>query len=79
MAANNISMATNRQTPPKTADASKDAARMTCAGQVTLPKLDGVFVASSIHLPMPVQVKAAPIWGNEFLLTRLFENQVTPN
>jgi len=79
MAANNISMATNRQTPPKTADASKDAARMTCAGQVTLPKLDGVFVASSSHLPMPVQVKATPIWGDEFLLTRLFENQVKPN
>ena len=52
---------------------------MTCASQVTLPKLDGVFVASSSHLPMPVQVKAASIWGNEFLLTRLFENQVTPN
>ena len=43
MVAKNISMATNRQTPPKTADASLDAARMTCAGQVTLPELDGVF------------------------------------
>ena len=79
MAANNISMETNRQTPKKTANASKDATRMTCAGQVTLPKLDGVFVVSSSHLPTPVQVKAIPTWGDEFLFTRLFENQVKPN
>ena len=79
MAANIITMGENRQTPTKLADASKDATCMTCAGQLTLPKLDGVFVVSSSHLPTPMQIKAAPIWGDEFLLTRLFENQVKPN
>ena len=52
---------------------------MTCAGEVTIPKLDGIFVASFSHLATPVQFKAVPIWGDEFLLTRLFENQVKPN
>ena len=52
---------------------------MTFAGRVTFPKLDEVFLASSSPLPMPVQVKADSIWVDDFLLTRLFENQVKPN
>ena len=49
---------------------------MACAGQVTLPERDGIFVASFSRIPAPAQVKALPIAES---VTRLFENQATPN
>ena len=52
LAAKNINMATTRLTPPKTTDASLDAARMTCTGQVILPELEGVssgLLQPSVH------------------------------
>ncbi len=79
MVAKNISMATNRQTPPKTADTSLDAARMTCAGQVTLPELDGVFrglLQPSAHASAG---QSRSYLGGILPFTRLFENQVKPN
>ena len=49
---------------------------MAFAGQMTLPELDGIFVAFSSHIPAPAQVKDLPIAES---VTRLFENQATPN
>ena len=76
MAAKHTSKVKRRPTNTKTADAFYDAGCMACAGQVTLPELDGIFVASSSHIPALAQVKALPIAES---VTRLFENQATPN
>ena len=76
MAAKHNSKVIRQPTTTKTADASYDAGCMACAGQATLPELDGIIVAASSHTPTPAQVKALPI---EESVTLLFENQVTPN
>ena len=76
MAAKLITMEIRWPTTTKTVDASNDAGCMACAGQVTLPELDVIFVVSSSHIPAPAQVIALPIAES---VTRLFENQATPN
>ena len=68
MVADNISLATWHQTPPKTAEASKDSAYITLVDPVITYELNGVFEASPSHLPTPVQIKAVPIWGMGFCL-----------
>ena len=71
MVAKHINMAIRRPTTTKTADVSYDAGCMARADQVTLPELDGIFVASSSRIAAPARVKALPIAES---ITRLFEN-----